>query len=37
VVTLHGRVGSAQEREQVEHIARMVPGVEDVANRLKVP
>ena len=36
VVTLHGTVGSAGEREQVENIARMVPGVEDVANRLEV-
>ena len=36
VVTLHGTVGSVGERAQVENIARMVPGVEDVANRLKV-
>lgn len=36
VVTLHGTVGSVGEREQVENIARMVPGVEGVANRLKV-
>ena len=36
VVTLHGRVGSAGEREQLENIVRTVPGVDDVANRLKM-
>jgi osmotically-inducible protein OsmY len=35
-VSLHGTVGSAGEREQAENIARMVPGVEGVANRLRV-
>jgi osmotically-inducible protein OsmY len=35
-VTLHRTVGSMGESEQVENIIKMVPGVEDVANRLKV-
>jgi osmotically-inducible protein OsmY len=36
VVTLHGTVGSMGESERVEEVARAVPGVEDVTNRLKV-
>lgn len=36
VITLHGMVCSAEESEQVEDVARAVPGVEDVTNRLKV-
>ena len=36
VVTLHGTVGSVEEREDVETVVREVPGVEDVTNRLRV-
>lgn len=36
VVTLHGTVESAKEREAVETLVREVPGVEDVMNRLRV-
>ncbi len=36
VVTLHGIVESAQERDRLEAAARAVPGVRDVANRLGV-
>lgn len=36
VVTLHGTVGNAGERDEVERIIRAVPGVEDVINRLRV-
>ena len=36
VVTLHGKVGSIEERENVETVATTVPGVEGVVNRLRV-
>jgi osmotically-inducible protein OsmY len=36
VVTLHGRVGSVEEREQVGRVASEVPGVEAVTNKLRV-
>jgi osmotically-inducible protein OsmY len=36
VVTLHGTATSAQERAEIEAAARVVPGVSDVANRLRL-
>ncbi len=36
VVTLHGTVRSAEERDGIEAIVRMVPGVKDVVNKLGV-
>lgn len=36
VVTLHGAVGSAEEREGIEAAVRAVPGVRDVLNKLGV-
>jgi osmotically-inducible protein OsmY len=36
VVTLHGVVGSAEERDGIEAAARAVPGVSDVQNKLGV-
>ncbi len=36
VVTLHGKVASIEERENVETVATTVPGVEGVVNRLRV-
>ena len=36
VVTLHGKVGSVEERESVETVVRTVRGIEGVVNRLKV-
>ena len=36
VVTLHGSVGSVDERDEVGRIASTVPGVEAVMNKLKV-
>jgi osmotically-inducible protein OsmY len=36
VVTLHGAVGSAEERERVEATVRAVPGVRGVVNKLGV-
>jgi osmotically-inducible protein OsmY len=36
VVTLHGAVGSSQEREGVEAAVRAVPGVRGVVNKLGV-
>ena len=36
VVTLHGSVGSARERDEVGNIASTVPGVEAVVNKLRV-
>ena len=36
VVTLHGSVGSVEEREEVGRVASMVPGVEAVTNKLRV-
>ena len=36
VVTLHGRVGSVEERDEVGKIASTVPGVEAVMNKLMV-
>ena len=36
VVTLHGNVGSVEEREQVGRVASEVPGVEAVTNKLRV-
>jgi osmotically-inducible protein OsmY len=36
VVTLHGAVNSAEEREGVEAVVRAVPGVRDVVNKLRV-
>jgi osmotically-inducible protein OsmY len=36
VVTLHGTIGSIEEREGVDAVVRAVPGVEDVMNRLRV-
>jgi osmotically-inducible protein OsmY len=36
VVTLHGSVGSVEEREEVGRVARKVPGVEAVMNKLRV-
>ena len=36
VVTLHGAVGSAEEREKVEVTVRAVPGVRGVVNELGV-
>ena len=36
VVTLHGTVSSVGESGRVEDVARAVPWVEDVTNRLKV-
>ena len=37
VVTLHGTASSAQERAEIEAAARAVPGVSDVANKLRLP
>ena len=37
VVTLHGSVGSVEEREEVGRVASTVPGVEAVTNKLRVP
>jgi osmotically-inducible protein OsmY len=36
VVTLHGAVGSVEEREGIEAAVRAVPGVKDVVSRLGV-
>lgn len=36
VVTLHGTVWSVEERDGIEAVARAVPGVEGVTNRLRV-
>jgi osmotically-inducible protein OsmY len=36
VVTLHGSVGSVEEREEVGRVARKVPGVEAGMNKLRV-
>jgi osmotically-inducible protein OsmY len=36
VVTLHGAVGSAEERKGVEAAVRTVPGVRGVVNKLGV-
>ena len=36
VVTLHGTASSARERAEIEAAAREVPGVSDVANRLRL-
>jgi osmotically-inducible protein OsmY len=36
VVTLHGTASSAQERAEIEAAARAVPGVSDVANKLRL-
>jgi osmotically-inducible protein OsmY len=36
VVTLHGSVGSVEERDEVGRIASTAPGVEAVMNKLKV-
>jgi osmotically-inducible protein OsmY len=36
VVTLHGRVGSVEERDEVGKVASTVPGVEAVTNKLSV-
>ena len=36
VVTLHGSVGSIEEREEVGRVASTVPGVEAVTNKLRV-
>ena len=35
VVTLHGSVGSVEERDEVGRVASAVPGVEDVVNKLR--
>jgi osmotically-inducible protein OsmY len=35
-VTLHGIASSARERAEIEAAAREVPGVSDVANRLRL-
>ena len=35
VVTLHGSVGSVEEREEIGRVASTVPGVEDVVNKLR--
>jgi osmotically-inducible protein OsmY len=36
VVTLHGAVGSAGERDGIETAVRAVPGVAGVVNKLRV-
>jgi osmotically-inducible protein OsmY len=36
VVTLHGSVGSVQERDEVGKVASTVAGVEAVTNKLRV-
>jgi osmotically-inducible protein OsmY len=36
VVTLHGSVGSVEERDEVGKVANTVPGVEAVTNKLRV-
>ena len=36
VVTLHGSVGSVEEREEVGRVARKVSGVQAVMNKLRV-
>ena len=36
VVTLHGSVRDAEEREKIEAAVRAVPGVRDVTNRLRL-
>jgi osmotically-inducible protein OsmY len=36
VVTLHGSVGSVQERDEVGKVASTVTGVEAVTNKLRV-
>jgi osmotically-inducible protein OsmY len=36
VVTLHGSVGSVEERDEVGKVASTVPGVEAVTNKLRV-
>jgi osmotically-inducible protein OsmY len=36
VVTLHGSVGSVEERDGVGKVASTVPGVEAVTNKLRV-
>jgi osmotically-inducible protein OsmY len=36
VVTLHGSVGSVEERQEVGRVASTVPGVEAVTNKLRV-
>ncbi len=36
VVTLHGSVREAGEREKIEAVVRAVPGVRDVTNRLRL-
>jgi osmotically-inducible protein OsmY len=36
VVTPHGTASSAQERAEIEAAARAVPGVSDVANKLRL-
>ena len=36
VVTLHGSVGSVEERNEVEKVASAVPGVSAVTNKLAV-
>jgi hypothetical protein len=36
VVALHGSVREAGEREEIEAAVRAVPGVRDVANRLRL-
>jgi len=36
VVTLHGSVGSIEERGEVGKVASTVPGVEAVTNKLRV-
>jgi osmotically-inducible protein OsmY len=36
VVTLHGTVSGAEERDGIETAVRAVPGVRDVVNKLRV-
>jgi len=36
VITLHGSVGSVEERQDIGKVARKVPGVEGVTNKLRV-
>ena len=36
VVTLHGNVSSAEDRDAIEAAVRVVPGVRDVVNKLGV-
>jgi osmotically-inducible protein OsmY len=36
VITLHGSVGSVEERDEIGKVAGTVPGVEAVLNKLRV-